>query len=155
MIDNIIEKVKACDRQDLKLIETMNCITNSYCYLGKNKLEILENSFDMFLENMLMGKDFKGSFYSCDKEIPQNFAEMQSYLKMKKFQKYDKYPDEKVRDFIDVNLCILNSEEEYKNFLTNKIPALKQTKEEMKVGINKLFEAKEIVYKALMRSEMS
>ena len=50
-----------------------------------------------------MGRDFKGAFYACDKDIPESFTDLQSYAKMKKFQKFEKYPDEKVRDFIDVN----------------------------------------------------
>ena len=60
---------------------------------------------------------------------------MQSYIKMKKFQKHERYPDEKVRDFINVNLCMVTSEEEYNNFLKNKIPALIQTKDEMRLGV--------------------
>ena len=155
LFDEISEKIKKLGSEDMKLFETIASISNKHCGVGRCKLKILEETFDMFLESMLMGKDFKAAFYAADKIIPQTFAELQSYKKMKKFQKHEKYPDEKVRNFIDVNILTMQSEEEYNNYLLNKMPAIRKTKEEMKEGIKTLFAGKEIIYRALFRNEIS
>lgn len=151
----IQDRIKSLDMDNFKVFETIDMMSRNFCGFGKNKLEILEESFDQFLENTLMGRDFKGAFYACDKEFPTSYSDLISYSKMKKFQKHEKYPDEKVRDFIDVSCALMSSEEEYNNFLINKLPAIRETKKGLKKGITELFEAKQTIYKALMQNEVS
>ena len=121
--------------------------------MGKEKMKILEGSFDMFLENILCGTDFKSLFYAADKELPNTFAEAQMYLRLKKFQKYEQFPDEKFRDFLDIKLPMIKNSIDYDHFIKNKMPIIKDIKNELKEGIFKLFEGKEIIYKALMKND--
>lgn len=155
LMDAIQKKIMDLDAENFKVFETIDAISKNFRGFGKNKLEILEQSFDQFLENTLMGKDFKGAFYSCDKDFPMSFTALQSYSKMKKFQKYEKYPDEKVRDFIDVSWALMPNEDAYNNFLINKLPAIRETKKALQEGITELFKAKQMIYKALMQNEVS
>ena len=155
MVDGMIEKLNLIDSDDIEFIDTLHDLSEGYSALGEEKLKVLENSFDMFLESILIGTDFKAVFYAADKELPQTFADCQSYLKMKKFQKFEKFPDEKLRDFLNTKLPLIEGNEEYNNFILNKMPLIKALKEEMREGISKLFEGKEIVYKALMKQDIA
>ena len=152
MIDSLIEKAKEMDSKDSKIFDTLQKIYSGYSAMGTEKMKILENSFDIFLENILWGTDFKAVFYAADKQIPETWAECQSYLKLKKFQKYELYPDENVRDFLDIKLSATMSEEGYLNLVKNKMPILKEIKDEMRNGIFQLFKGKEMIYKALMKN---
>lgn len=153
MIDNLIERARKIDNNDGRLMETIKNIQKGYSNIGDEKRKILDGSFDLFMENILCGTDFKSMFYSVDKGVPSSFAEAQSYLKMKKFQKYELYPDEKFRDFLDIKLPMAKNEEEYRHLIINKIPILTEIKEEIKEGISYLYKGKEIVYKALMKND--
>mmetsp|Transcript_3044 Transcript_3044/g.2527 ORF Transcript_3044/g.2527 Transcript_3044/m.2527 type:complete len:156 (-) Transcript_3044:305-772(-) len=155
MVDGMIEKLQRSKEEKFDLINTLKELSEGYSALGSEKLKILESSFDTFLEGILIGNDFKTLFYAADKEIPQTFAECQSYLKLKKFQRFEKYPDEKLREFLDIKLPMFKSNNEYNNFILNKMEIMKSLKKELIQGLQKLFEGKEMVYKALMRQEIS
>ena len=121
---------------------------------GKEKIKLLENNFDMFLENILSGSPCKIIFYAVDKEIPQTHAEFQSFLKMKKYQIYEKYPDETLREFIGAKAKCLDSKEEFNNFVKNAIPIFKNIKQEMKQGIANMIQGKNQIYQALMKYDL-
>ncbi|CAI2365236.1 unnamed protein product [Moneuplotes crassus] len=153
MIDSLIERAKRIDGNDEKLMKTIRNIQKGYSSMGDEKMKILDGSFDMFMENILCGTDFKSLFYSVDKDLPKTFAEAQAYLKMKKFQKYELYPDEKLRDFLDIKLPMIKTEEEYDHLMVNKLLIVRDIKEEIKEGIATLYKGKEIIYKALMKND--
>ena len=155
LIDGMIEKLTSIDSEEFEFIGTMEKLSEGYSALGKEKLKNLESSFEMFLDNILVGTDFKALFYAADKPLPQTFSDCQSYLKMKKFQLYEKYPDEKLRDFLDIKLPLMSGTEEYDNFILNKIPIIQALKKDMREGVVKLFEGKELIYKALMKQDIS
>ena len=50
---------------------------------------------------------------------------------------------------------MITTEEEYNNFVINKLPAIKETKNGLQKGITELFKAKQNIYKALMQNEVS
>mmetsp|Transcript_25027 Transcript_25027/g.24763 ORF Transcript_25027/g.24763 Transcript_25027/m.24763 type:complete len:336 (+) Transcript_25027:302-1309(+) len=155
LMNALQEKIKSIDSDNLKVFETLTEVGKNFCGYGKNKLQVLEQCFDQFLENTLMGWDFKACLYSCDKEFPKSFDELQKYARMKKYEKHDQYLDEKVRDFIDVNCSLMKTEEEYNNFLINKLPAIRETKRALQKGIKELFQAKQTIYKALIQNQVS
>ncbi|CAI2366652.1 unnamed protein product [Moneuplotes crassus] len=153
MIDNLIERAKKMDGKDEKLMKTIRKIQLGYSSMGAEKMKILDGSFDLFLENILCGTDFQSMFYAADKKMPSTFSEAQAYLRMKKFEKYEQYPDEKLRDFLDIKLPMISSEVEYDHMVHNKIPSILEIKNEIKDGIYYLHKGKEIIYKALMKND--
>ena len=84
----------------LSCFEAMKSLGEAYGPFGHEKVKILENSFDIFLENILSGPGLKQEFYAIDKNLPKSYIENESFLKMKKFQQYEKYPDDNVREYI-------------------------------------------------------
>lgn len=131
--------------------EGINKINIKYGPFGEEKVRILENSFDMFLENIISGPGVKQEFYSIDKDMPRTFSENQSFLKMKKYQQYEKYPDEIVREYIISKAGWVETKNEFNNDLENRMLMIRFLKEDMIEGIEKLFEGKEIIYKCLRK----
>ena len=73
---------------------------------------------------------------------------------MKKFEKHEKYPDPIVRAWIDIQLGMGYSKEQYNSLAINAMQKLKEVKKELKIGIQMLFEAKEQVCKSLMSMDL-
>ena len=143
------------DTDDIeKVSKAISEAGKNYGPFGKEKIKLLENSFDMFLENILSGSPCKIIFYAVDKDIPQTHAEFQSFLKMKKYQTYEKYPDEALREFIGAKAKCLDTKEEFNNFLKNSIPIFKEMKQEMKQGIANMIVGKNQIYQALMKYDL-
>jgi hypothetical protein len=73
---------------------------------------------------------------------------------MKKFEKHEKYPDEYVRTYVDEIVDMNYSKAQYDNLHENvHLPAI-ELKNEMKKGLNVLFEAKDMLYKSLMKLDL-
>jgi hypothetical protein len=88
--------------------------------------------------------------YVVDKKIPSSKAEFESYVKLKKFQQYEQYPDPIVRNFIETQIAFNLNTDQYNTFLKNHLKILKVIKGEMVDGISQLFSAKQQIYKSLM-----
>lgn len=91
----------------------------SYGPFGKEKLKLLENSFDMFLENILSGAGFKMCFYAIDKSLPPEYEDYVSFNKMKKYQQHEKYPDENIREFVRIKSMVMNNKYDFNDFYNN------------------------------------
>ena len=59
-----------------------------------------------------------------------------------------------MRKFIEQTIELNMTNDQYLNFYINQIPHLVEIKNEMKVGINMLFEAKTQIYKSLMNHHL-
>ena len=132
----------------------MRVIGKKFGPFGTEKIKILENSFDMFLENIVSGPGLKQEFYAVDKDFPKTFAENESFLKMKKYQQYESIPDEYLRDYVLNKKCCTSDRNEFNNEMKNKLVIAKTLKEEMKQGIEKLFNGKDQIYAALRRYDV-
>ena len=76
-----------------------NKITDSHGPFGSETVKILDTAFESILENMLSGGT-KLQFYMLNKGTPRTTSEYENYFKLKKFEKFEKYPDPFVRNFI-------------------------------------------------------
>lgn len=95
-LDNVRKKIQESHADDLTVVKAVEKVRNLYGPFGQEKLKVLESSFDWFLENILSGSHLKIAFYACE-DFPKNYTEYQKYLKLKKYQQHEKYPDEHVR----------------------------------------------------------
>mmetsp|Transcript_16828 Transcript_16828/g.14756 ORF Transcript_16828/g.14756 Transcript_16828/m.14756 type:complete len:222 (-) Transcript_16828:64-729(-) len=132
----------------------MSKIGKNYGPFGIEKVKILDHSFDMFLENILSGPGIKQEFYSIDRDLPKNFTEIQSFMKMKKYQQYESIPDEYVREYLLAKQVCLNEKNEFNNEFKNKVVMIQSIKDEMKEGVNKLLQGKEEIYKSLRKYDV-
>lgn len=117
---------------------------------GNEKVKILENSFKAILENMFCGGNKLLLYVIENKDLPKWKADYERYEKLKKFKRYELYPDPLVRKFIEDNIDLNLTDEQLLHLHANQIPQLIEIKKEMKIGMNMLFEAKEQIYKSLM-----
>mmetsp|Transcript_13557 Transcript_13557/g.15712 ORF Transcript_13557/g.15712 Transcript_13557/m.15712 type:complete len:82 (+) Transcript_13557:496-741(+) len=69
---------------------------------------------------------------------------------MKKYKRHEVYPDPIVRKYIESNISMGLTNDQILNFSINQLPHLIEIKNEMKLGVSMLFEAKEQIYKSLM-----
>jgi hypothetical protein len=142
----LLEKIP----DDAYTINACHQISESYGPFGKEKVKLLDNSFDMIMENMFCGGGIKQMLYVVDKKLPSSKAEFDSYIKLKKFQQYEQYPDPIVRSFIETQIAFNLTTDQYNNFLKNHLKILKVIKTEMTDGVSQLFSAKQQIYKSLM-----
>mmetsp|Transcript_37584 Transcript_37584/g.37139 ORF Transcript_37584/g.37139 Transcript_37584/m.37139 type:complete len:188 (-) Transcript_37584:3-566(-) len=92
--------------------------------------------------------------YACDKSLPKTKAEFESYKKLGKFQRHEKYPDPLIRDYVERSLLFNFSNEQYQNFTVNYMNAVQNLKEEVRDAISTLYEARSKIYKAIMTSDV-
>ena len=131
------------------LLDFCNKKEESFGPFGSEKVKILENSFNSILENMLCWGN-KLFLYAVEKDLPKSKADYERYDKLKKFKRHEIYPDPLVRRFIETNIELNLSTDQFLNLYINQIPQLIEIKNEMKIGVNMLFEAKQQIYKSLM-----
>lgn len=108
----------------------------------------------MILENAVTQSCMKLGLYAIDKKMPTTKAEFESYRKMKKFQQHEAYPDPHVRDFIEAQLTLEYSSDQYNDFFNNYIPAMKIIKTKLEDGVKTLFDSKSKIYECLMLYEI-
>jgi hypothetical protein len=93
-------------------------------------------------------------FYVLDKDIPKTKSEYESYKKLGKFQRHEKYPDPYVRKFIDDQVHLNLSSEQYQDFITNQMKSFAVLKEEARDAISTLYEARTKVYSSIMLHDL-
>lgn len=148
--ERMIEFLEKADDQ-VNCCEIFEKIGKSYSAFGTEKVKILDSCMNMFLENVFAGSNIKQDLWILDKKYPQTAAEKDKFLKMKKFQQYETYPDEHVRDRIFQRSKIFSNKEEFLNDLKNAMPVYTTVKSLMKEGISTLLKGKDQIYSALMK----
>lgn len=106
---------------DEKLREFMTGLTKKFGAFGKEKLRIVDNSFDMLIENILSGSSLKLVLYVANKARPSNLKEYEEFKNMKKFEQYEKCPDETMRTVILNEANIFPEELHLENYLQNQL----------------------------------
>ena len=94
--DQVLKRIQESQENDLSVFKSIEKVRSQFGPFGREKLKVLESSFDCFLENILSGSNIKIAFYACE-NFPKNYTEYQKYLKLKKYQQHEKYPDKHVR----------------------------------------------------------
>ena len=97
LIDDWLKHIKTIP-DSTEFMKTVHQITDSYGPFGEEKIKILDYAFESIIENMLCGGT-KLLLYIINKDIPQTPTEFENYWKLKKFEKFDKYPNPFVRNF--------------------------------------------------------
>jgi len=154
IFERMEDYIKCYKGDEVNLQNAIDNVHDQYGPFGQEKIKLLEKSFDNFLENILTGAHFKLSFYVFGKEFPKNYTEYQKYSRLKKFQQHEKYPDEHIREFLKAKRKCLETREGFNNFVKNKVPIVLDIKKQMKEAISKLFEAKNMIFKALMQCDI-
>lgn len=135
--------------EESHVFQICNKFSESCRPFGTKKIELLDDAFDSICDNMFCGGT-KLLLYILDKDIPRSKAEYESYSKLGKFQRHAKYPDPLVRKYIEDNLILNLSNDQYHDFLTNQMQQFVEFKKEVREAISTLFQAKFKVYKAIM-----
>ncbi|CAI2365188.1 unnamed protein product [Moneuplotes crassus] len=151
--ERVIDFIEKSDNA-VNCVETFKKIGKSYGAFGEEKVKILDNCINMFLENAFSGSMIKQDLYILDKKFPTTFAEKESFMKMKKFQQFEKYPDEFVRDWVLQRELVLKKKEQFNNEILNAIPVLTDIKKGMEDGLKCLFEGRDLIYRALMKYDV-
>jgi len=147
LIDECIQMLKSVP-EETRFLSIIEKLCGSYGPFGKEKIKILDNTFNSIVENMLSGGT-KLMLYVIDKEnMPKTAEEFINYSKLKKFEKYEKYPDPLVRKFIDSRTILNLTETQIHHFYKNQLPKLHEIKDEMRKGISMLFGARDQIYKS-------
>ena len=93
-------------------------------------------------------------FYVSDKAIPQTKAEFESYSKLGKFQRHEKYPNIFVRKFIENTLLLDLSNEQYQDYIVNHFEFMRQLKDEVGDAISTLYKARSKIYRSIMLQDL-
>ena len=88
-----------------------------------------------------------------DKKIPSTYKELERYTKLKKYQKYEEYPDEIVRDFIDSLKESIKDDQTFSIGNKNLIKPAMKIKESLKVSLKSLLNSKNEIYQALIQAD--
>jgi len=154
LFDRLQEFVKNYDGDNNDLIKMLSKISSQYGAFGEEKMKVLEKSFDGFLENIMSGANLKLAFYVAERPMPVKYKDFERYAKLKKYQRYEEYPDEYMREYLNTRVSSSNSREEFQNYNKNKNPIILKIKKRLKGGLTKLFEARDEIYKSLMQCDM-
>lgn len=90
------KKIQEINEGDISIVKVFEEIGRRYGPFGQEKLKVLESSFDCFFENILSGSGIKIAFYACE-DFPKNYTEYKKYLKLKKYQQHELYPNPHLR----------------------------------------------------------
>ena len=93
-------------------------------------------------------------FYVSDKNIPTTKAEFESYSKLGKFQRHEKYPDPYVRKFIENTLILNLSNDQYQDLIVNQFKHMRKLREEVGDAISTLYEARSKIYTSIMLQDL-
>lgn len=118
-----------------------------------SNIKLLDSCFQTIIENA-MTENLKLILYCWDKPIPLKKSEYDRYSVMKKFEKFENYPDEHIRTFIDHNISHKLKTYHYNYLEWNIYPILKNLKNSLKDGLNSLFEAQNTIIQTRMKLEM-
>lgn len=154
LMTEIESYLKNCDQNDENLQNSIKILNEKFGMYGTEKIRIIEDTFDMLLENMLSGCGMKLAFYALDKDKPTSKAEFDSYGFMKKLELHEKYPDEKLRNYIDLKRNMFKSEEEFDNYKINKIEMISEIYREVKESVISMIDAKQNLFKVLMKLDI-
>lgn len=135
--------------EDTQVLDIMNKMSDNYSPFGKEKVKIMDNAFNSILENMMCGGG-KFPLYLLAKDFIPTKTDFEKFAKMKKFQRYENYPDPIIRKYMETHLHLNFSNEQYQHLVTNQLEKLKEVKVEMEKGISMLFEARNQIYKTCM-----
>lgn len=152
LMDECINMLKTMP-ENSKFMETCSRITDSYGPYGTERVKILNNAFDSIMENILWAGS-KIVFYILDKDKPSTVSEFDNYWKLKKFEKFEKYPDPFVRKWFDSRSVMNLTRSQADHFYSNIFTKFAELKDEYLKAIQMLFEAKERLYKVLMMHDM-
>jgi len=146
IFDDIKKKLENIP-DDTPMMQAFSEMSNKFGPFGCQKKKIMENSFNMIIENMLCGEGIKLQLYGVDKNIPETREEYERYTKMKKYQQYEEYPDPLVRDYIEEVLSFGYNKDQFNHVIKNQKPALIKMKQEIRKAIIMLFDAREQIYR--------
>lgn len=73
---------------------------------------------------------------------------------MTKFQRFEKYPDEFIRMFLESRSQCFRSQEIFNDYNKNFLAAIKDLKKGMRQALEKLFKAKDQIYQILMKIDL-
>jgi molecular chaperone GrpE (heat shock protein) len=155
VFDKFEEHIKNWPEKDEGMANLLKKMDESHGPFGVEKLKLLENSFDMFLENIMSGSGFKMCIYAVDKDVPSKYEDYVSFNKMTKFQQHEKYPDNNISEFIRIKSMLFNNKYDFTDFYNNTLAIFRQAKTEIKEGISILNEGRIKIYKALMKYDMN
>jgi hypothetical protein len=154
LMTEIENYLKNCDQKDQDLQNSIKVLNEKFGMYGTEKVRIIEDTFDMLLENMLSGCGMKLAFYALDKDKPARKSEFDTYGFMKKLELHEKYPDEKVRNYIDLKRGCNKTEEECENYRINQIEIIKEIYKEVKESVISMIDAKQNLFKVLMKLDV-
>ena len=149
IFDDIKKKLENIS-DDTPMMQAFSEMSNKFGPFGCQKKKIMENSFNMIIENMLCGEGIKLQLYGVDKNIPETREEYERYTKMKKYQQYEEYPDPLVRNYIEAVLSYGYNKDQFNHIIKNQKPALIKLKQEIKNAISMLFDAREQIYRSMI-----
>jgi len=154
LFDKLEKFIKESEWKNENIVQMISKTTSLYGAFGEEKIKILEKSFDNFVENIMTGANLKLAFYAVDKPLPTKYKDFERYVKLKKYQRYEAYPDEKTTEYLNAWISSTTEKDEFLNFQKNKHPLILKIKKRLKGGISKLFDAREEIYKALMQIDL-
>ena len=116
---------------------------------GKHKREVIDSSFNTIVEN-LVPEIFRLGMLTIDREVPKSRKDIDRYLKMPRYEKYEKYPDEELREWIDL-ICRINvTDTQFQHSEKNSKPIFKKITYQLKEGVKNLLESRILLHKALI-----
>ena len=116
---------------------------------GKHKKDIIDASFNTIIEN-IVPEIFRIAMININKEIPSSQKEVEKYLKMAKFEKHEKYPDELNRQFIDQIWKINVTDAQFRHYLINRKPAYLKVVNKLRESVKMLLNSRTLLHKALI-----
>ena len=75
---------------------------------------------------------------------------LKKYIKMPRYEKYEKYQDEELREWIDLIWQINATDAQFKHSELNSKPILKKITYQLKEGVKSLLESRILLYKTLI-----
>ena len=105
------------------------------------------------MENIIPTSQINQLFYVVDK-VPKSLKELKDYTLMGRYEKYEKYPDEIVREYMDSKLEAYKNEKIFLHETKNKVQVISKIKESMKSALKDLFNSRDIIYKTLMQLDL-
>ena len=116
---------------------------------GKHKRDVIDSSFNTIIEN-LVPEFFRLGILNLDKEIPKSRKEADKYSKMARYEKYEKFPDEDNREWIDQIWQINVTDAQFQHFEQNSKPIFKKIATQIKEGVKSLLESRSLLHRALI-----
>jgi hypothetical protein len=116
---------------------------------GSQRISFLDSSFKAIIENIIP-ESYKLGMKTVTKELPIGIEELKKYLKMTKFEKLEKYPNDGQRQMLDQMTSINFKAEEWENFYVNCRPLYNDTRVSLSNFVSELLSLRTSLFKTLI-----